>query len=432
MISSLPININDLLRFQGVESARVELKQSWDEKTTGVQVLKTICAFANDFYNVNGGYIIIGVGENEGLAVLPPLGLSPKNLNAAQKWIRENGNKLEPKVQFRLSPEVVDTQHILVVWVPGSDARPHQAPSGKNKQRAYYIREGSETIEAKGQQLTDLLNLCAKIPFDDRRASQFTLNDLRSTLVREFLSDVDSGLIEEQDDYKIYRHLWLTAKANGHEVPKNVALLFFMDEPEMAFRGARIEVVHFPDDASGNLLQEWTFRGPLPKQIKDCMNHLEHFSTTYIQKQDNHYEATRWVTFPLPALKETLVNAVYHRSYEGVLEPTKVYIYPDRIEVTSYPGPVPGLTKTHFEQQQVPAVPARNRRIGEMLKEIKLAEARGTGIRKVFGAMIANGSPPPRYEFNEERTYFTVILPAHPNSTAITTKIAYKQGFSSI
>ncbi|TGO02603.1 hypothetical protein PN36_22250 [Candidatus Thiomargarita nelsonii] len=48
MTSSLPININDLLHFHGVESARVELKQSWDEKTTGLQVLKTICAFANE------------------------------------------------------------------------------------------------------------------------------------------------------------------------------------------------------------------------------------------------------------------------------------------------------------------------------------------------------------------------------------------------
>ncbi len=416
MISSLPINIHDLLHFQGVESARVELKQSWNEKTTGLQVLKTLCAFANDFYNVNGGYIVIGVAENEAQAVLPPLGLTPQMLNAAQKWIRGNSKKLEPKVQFRLFPEVVDGKHILVVWVPGSDARPHHAPTGTDKQRAYYIREGSETLEAKGQQLTDLLNMCAKVPFDDRRASQFSLNDLRSTLVHEFLYDINNRLREEKDDYKIYRQLWLTAKANGHEVPKNIALLFFMDDPEKAFRGARIEVVHFPDDAGGNILQEWIFRGPLPKQIKDSVNHLEHFSTTYIQKHDDRYEASRWVSFPLAAIKESIVNAVYHRSYEGTQEPIKVYIYPDRLEITSYPGPVPGLKQTHFEQQKVPTVPARNRRIGEMLKELKLAEVRGTGIRKVFRAMVENGSPPPRYEFNEERTYFTVILPAHPNS----------------
>jgi len=109
------------------------------------------------------------------------------------------------------------------------------------------------------------------------------------------------------------------------------------------------------------------------------------------------------VTYPLAAIEETIVNAVYHRSYEGTLEPTKVYI----------PGPLPGLEIHHFEQQKIPAIPARNRRIGEMLKELGLAEARGTGIRKVFRAMIANDSPPPRYEFDKERSYFTVILSAN-------------------
>ncbi len=417
MISSLPININSLLYFRGIESARVEFKQSWDEKTTGAQILKTLAAFANDFYNVNGGYIIIGVGESDGMAMLPPSGLTPKILNLAQKWIRGNSKKLEPHIQFRLSPELVDGKHILVIWVPGSDARPHQAPTGKAKERAYYIREGSETIVAQGKLLTDLLNMCAKIPFDDRRASEFSLNDLRSTLVREFLHDVRSSLIEEQDDYEIYRRLWLTAKINSHEVPKNIALLFFTNDPEIAFRGARIEVVHFPDDSSGNILEEWTFKGALPKQIKDCINHLKNFSTTYIQKHDDKPEASKWVTYPLAAIEETIVNAVYHRSYEGTLEPTKVYIYPDRIEVSNYPGPLPGLEKHHFEQQKIPAIPARNRRIGEMLKELGLAEARGTGIRKVFQAMIANGSPPPRYEFDKERSYFTVILSANIKKT---------------
>lgn len=87
MISCLPININDLLHFRGVESARVEFEQSWDEKTTGLQVLKTICAFANDFYNVNGGYLVIGVGESNGVAVLPPSGTLPAHPKYVAHWV---------------------------------------------------------------------------------------------------------------------------------------------------------------------------------------------------------------------------------------------------------------------------------------------------------------------------------------------------------
>jgi len=238
MISSLPININNLLYFRGVESARVEFKQSWDEQTTGLQVLKTVCAFANDFYNVSGGYIIIGVGENDGVALLPPLGLNPDSLERIQKWIRGNCNRLDPVVQPILSPEVVDEKHILAIRVLGSDTRPHQAPvSSSGYEKAYYVRLGAESVEAKGQIRTELLGMCAKIPFDDRRADPFTLNELRSTLVREYLAEVHSKLLQETDDREIYRRLGLTIKVNGAEVPRNIAMLFFRMIQKWLFRG---------------------------------------------------------------------------------------------------------------------------------------------------------------------------------------------------
>ena len=61
MSTILPINLDNLLNCRGIESERVEFKGSWDDHTTGPQVLRTICAFANDFHNLNGGYIVIGV-----------------------------------------------------------------------------------------------------------------------------------------------------------------------------------------------------------------------------------------------------------------------------------------------------------------------------------------------------------------------------------
>lgn len=407
--SILPLHIEDLLRCRGVESARVEFKATWDEKTVGPQILATICAFANDFYNVNGGYVVIGVAEQNGRAVLPPAGLDPARIDAIQKWLTGNARRLRPEVQWRISPETVAGKDIVVIWVPGSDARPHQAPDRDNA-FAYYVREGSQTRVAKGKILTDLLDLCAKIPFDDRRAVNFTPRDLRSMLVREFLHDVRSGLLDEPDDLEIYRKLRLTAPVNNHEVPRNVALLFFSEDPEQAFPGARIEVVHFHH--SGDLLEERIFRGPLPKQIGDCLRYVE--SPLYVQKHPDRPEAETHRLYPQPALEECIVNAVYHRSYEGVYEPVKVYFYPDRVEITNYPGPVPGLNPAHFSPgARIPAVPARNRRIGEFFKELRLAEARGTGIRKIFQAMADNGSPPPRFEFDAGRTYFTAILPKY-------------------
>ncbi len=114
------------------------------------------------------------------------------------------------------------------------------------------------------------------------------------------------------------------------------------------------------------------------------------------------------------------MNAVYHRSYEHSVEPTKVFLYPSCLKITSYPGPVQGIEKEHLlPDATVPQVPSRNRRIGEFLKELRLAEMRYTGIAKIRRKMEENGSPAPSFEFDEGRTYFTAILPAHPGYSVI-------------
>ena len=62
-------------------------------------MLKTICAFANDYHNLNGGYVVLGVEERDGRAVLPPSGLTAEEVEAAQKWIRGQCSRLDPSYQ---------------------------------------------------------------------------------------------------------------------------------------------------------------------------------------------------------------------------------------------------------------------------------------------------------------------------------------------
>lgn len=425
MSSILSINIDDLLRLQGVESARVEFKASWDEKYTGSQIIRTICAFANDFQNLNGGYIVVGVAEENGAAIFPAKGLSEEEIEKAQSWIRGRCNTIDPVYQPVLSPELHAGQRILVVWAPGSQARPHQAPESTDKgaQRKFYIRLGNETVDADRQPelKTQLMQLTARVPFDDRRALQSSVLEIRETKVREFLNDIGSGLVDESDTKSLYRALRIADPVNGHDAPRNVGLLFFSQNPEQWFPGARIEVVQFAGDSSGNVLEEKIFsKRPVQEQLRECLAYLEGLSVRMIQKLPGRTQAGHWVSYPSLALREALVNAVYHRSYEGVQEPTKVYLYPDRMEIISYPGPVPGIELKHLHgSAPLPPVPARNRRIGELLKELRLAEGRGTGIPKVRRTMEQNGSPPPSFDFDEARSYFRVTLPVHPEYQAI-------------
>ena len=146
-------------------------------------------------------------------------------------------------------------------------------------------------------------------------------------------------------------------------------------------------------------------------QIRDCLRHIGSLTTTLIRKRDDRFEASSSRSYPPVAVREALVNAVYHRRYEADSpEPTKVYLYPDRIEITSYHPDLclesrPG---TFGPMSPPPPAPARNRRIGEFLKELELAEGRLTGVGKIFAAMARNGSPPPSFDFDRSRSYFRV------------------------
>lgn len=414
MRSYLPIGVDELLS-GAVETSRLECKASWDEQTTGAQVLKTLCAFANDLQNLNGGYVLIGVAEEQGVLRRPVKGVDDHAIDAAQKWIRGHCNQLEPVYMPVFDVMEVDGKQILVLWAPASETRPHQAPDGPKGERKYWVRVANQTVVAKDELLTMLMQQTARVPFDDRRANGATNAEMSITLVRQFLHDVQSQLLDEQDTERVFRSMQIVSPVNGHTIPRNVGLLFFSNEPQRWFRGARIEVVEFPDEAGGNVLAERVFDGPIHEQVRQCLAHLEGLTTRHLEKQGTLVETRGWLSFPLPALREAVVNAVYHRSYEDCVEPTKVYLYPGRIEVISYPGPVTGLEERHLDGTiPPPPFPARNRRIGEFMKELRLAESRGTGLPKMRRTMVDNGSPPPRFDFDADRTYFRVTLPAHP------------------
>ena len=82
---ALPVNLEQLLTGQVVEWARLECKAGWNEEGA----LHTICAFANDLDNWGGGYLIIGVAEQDGRLELPPAGLLPAQVDAIQKKLME-------------------------------------------------------------------------------------------------------------------------------------------------------------------------------------------------------------------------------------------------------------------------------------------------------------------------------------------------------
>ena len=108
-----------------------------------------------------------------------------------------------------------------------------------------------------------------------------------------------------------------------------------------------------------------------------------------------------------------MVNAVYHRSYEE-REPIEVRISRNELVVLSFPGPDRSIRLEDLQAGRAVSRRYRNRRIGEFLKELDLTEGRATGIPKILKVMAANGSPPPQFETDDERTSFVIRLQRHP------------------
>lgn len=79
----LEINVEDLLNKRRVESDRIEFKEGWNPD----EIYHSICAFANDFDNIGGGYILIGVEEKNGIEVRPVKGIGEWQIDQIQKEI---------------------------------------------------------------------------------------------------------------------------------------------------------------------------------------------------------------------------------------------------------------------------------------------------------------------------------------------------------
>src|SRR5208337_3461573 len=191
MPSKLPLKLDDLLRQRTVEGDRIEYKAGWNPDP----ILRTLCAFANDFENLGGGYVVIGQDcSADGQPIFPPAGLKANQLDKIQRELLGYCNLIQPPYFPILSVEIFEGRNLIVLWSPGGQTRPYQVPrsvTARTKEYHYYIRRYSSTVEAKGEDEQELLRLTATVPFDDRQCRQADVEDLRLSLIQSYLKELD-------------------------------------------------------------------------------------------------------------------------------------------------------------------------------------------------------------------------------------------------
>jgi len=429
----LHLNIEDLLAARTVESDRIEFKEGWNPDA----VYRSICAFANDFDNLGGGYILIGVAENPvtKTAMRPVKGLSTKQIAAIQQEMIGFNNLMKPYYAPRLFVEAIDGQQIIVLWINGGNERPYEVPetiTAKHKTWKYFIRKYASSIEAKGAEKEELISLANNTPFDDRVNTGAKVSDLSLLRLKDYLQKVNSKLAGEvglQKDVEILTQMALVSGPAEHVLPRNVALMLFTDAPHQYFPYSWVEIVHFPNGAGDKEFTEKKIEGPVHQQIMDTLAWLKsHFLQEKVMKLPNQAEAVRAWNYPYAALEEAVANCLYHRNYQE-REPVKIRVEPDAIIMYNCGGPDRSIKREDFASGRAIPKRYRNRRLGDFLKELKLTEGHSTGLPAMRKAMHQNGSPEPVFDFDEERSWFQVTLPVH---TAFERKLPFTTDLSKV
>ena len=412
---ALPVSIHSLLSGREVEWARIEFKTTWDPAAS----LKTICAFANDLDNWGGGYIVLGVEEENGIPVRPLVGVPLDKADDWQKSIFKKCKLISPDYMPIIGKEEYEGKIFIVIWCPGGYGRPYSSPKTmdrNNKEKICYIRKGSITAEPTDDELKELYSLSNRTPYDDQVNHTAELSDLNFTLIKSYLKEIGSdlyGMADHMDFTELCRSMHLISELPEYIKPRNVALMFFNSEPDKYFPYAQIDVVQFPEGEGGDQIIEQTFKGPLHEQLRAALRYIRNvIITEKVVKYPDRAEADRFFNYPYAAIEEALANAVYHKAYDE-REPIEVRVNHDMIEIISHPGPDRSVTLQGLKEYNVYSRRYRNRRIGEFLKDLHLTEGRNTGFKKILRAIRTNGSPLPEFETDEAHDYFVTRLFVH-------------------
>ena len=408
------------------ESERVE----WKENVANIEnVVKTIVAFANDYSNLGGGYVVCGAKESKdvyGFQKLIYKGLPSNRLKEiTQKVLADCRNKVDPEIipcieEITIADDY--SKRILIFIVPATD-NAHSYRANRKYASTYYIRSGSNTIEARNGLLRELLIRKRQIkPWDSRINSESTIEDIDLIVFREYLQEM--GLWsqnKELEDYisdkeKLSDFTPPLAGKIGLEKKlrlKNFAILMFSKNPLNFFEGAYTVFSKYKGtDRSEPTAERQLIAGTIIQQARKLIELLKAESYTAFDKTT---ESPNKAKYPDIALKEAVINALVHKNYEFE-QPVRITVFENRIEFYS-PGGLPiQVDKQKFVTGKATAY-WRNQALSYLFNKMQLAQAEGQGIPTILKAMKEEGCPEPVFETSSES--LTCILPAHPRHQMI-------------
>lgn len=353
-----------------IETENIEFKSGFTE-----EIYKEVIAFAN----TDGGVLYIGI-DNDGNAV----GLR----NVDDEYTRiTNGirDAILPDVTMFVKYTIQENKVVRITINEGTN-KPYYLRSKGLKPNGVYVRQGTSSVQASSEQIRQMIKDSDGDDFESMRSLEQELTFASAATAFESYS-VDFS--EEK-----YLTFGMIHKNDG--LFTNLAFLM-SDQCQHS-----IKVAVFGDDENTTFKDTREFKGSIFKQIEEAFRYIMlNNRTSSVFKGLERIDKS---DYPEAALREALLNSVVHRdySYSGSII---ININDKQMEFVSIGGLLPGLTADDIRSG---ISQPRNKNLAEVFHRLKLIEAYGTGIRRMY-KLYENCPAQPRIEVTHNT--FKMILP---------------------
>lgn len=413
---------HDILANCAVENDYIEYKKSFKHPIRA-KILKTICAYANNYMNREIGLLFIGIEEvddkvtgEKAIPVRPISGIKESLIESTENEIKQLLSNIHPRPNYHLLTDKIDGRNYIVIAVePGADG-PYETSDKAQKDKTLalkagrYIRVKRDTRLPNKREEFELLKKFADFHFSSELNATAILDNLNYEYMKEYLIATNAKQdIRALSKLDMARSMGLIGESEyGGYRAKNFAVLMFADKPQDFIPYARVEVIR--EAVGTDKMVSQVFDGPIWIQVKRVIDYFEETIMSAYTVREASATGHRMVyNWPRDMFAELATNCILHKEYDKK-QYIGIYVYADHISFVNHNRPVPPVTiedmnsKDEFRERNY-----LNPEIKEMFFALELIESYGSGIRRAKNAMKANGSPDLVFEPDNDTDDYTMV-----------------------
>ena len=347
------------------EKQNIEYKQSWHD-----DYLKWVCGFANAI----GGVIYIGI-DNKG---------DVTHLTDYAKLMEDIPNKIRNAMGIICDVQLEDKEGKKYISIKVNPYSVAVSLRGR-----YYYRTGSTKMELTGVELNEFLLKKAGKTWDDVVEESATIKDVDEKSIAKFIEDSkEKGRMPDTKGLSAFQILEKLQLTEGKKL-KRAAIVLFGKDPNKFYPNVQVKLGRFGKDSTDLKFHE-IIEGNLVYMLDEVQSQLNHKflirPVDFVGMQRVEKEE-----YPVPALREMLLNALVHRTYMG--SHIQLRVYDDKLSVWNEGGLPFGLTLEELKGEHNSR--PRNPKIAKACFMAGYIDAWGRGTLKIYNSCTEHGLPEP-------------------------------------